>query len=628
MVRPSGRLRALSSKKLAGVALATVAALTAAGCAGSSGGSSGGGSTAGMSNNNNTVTWAETAGFTPNFIFPFVDPAHFGTWNLDDFNMLLFRPMYWFGVGESPVLNQPLSVANAPTFSADSKTVTVTMKGWKWSNGQTISANDVMFWMNMMLSEKDNYGGYVPGYFPDNLASVKAVSPTSVQFVFKTAYNHNWVIYNELSMVTPLPAAWDKTASGPSSCDTNIKDCAAVFNYLIAQNRNLSTYATNPLWQVVDGPFRLSTFNSDGALTMVPNKSYGGPTKAQISEFKEQQFTSDAAEYNVLKAGTSAVQVGYLPSEDITTPTTNPEVAGPNPLSANFNAVPFVGYSVNYFPMNFNNPTVGSIFKQLYFRQAFQYTVDTPAIDKNVYKGYGYPSTTGVPSLPVSPVLDPSLSASNNPYPFSVAKAKSLLTSNGWDVSTSPGTCAKPGPAAGDCGAGIKKGEQLSFQLKYASGSADQQVIMDDLASDASQAGIKLTLSAQAGEAITGGDTACTPSKATPCTWQMGNWGAGWIFAPDYYPSGEDLFLTGSVANYGSYSNAHNDALIKATLAPTATNQTMFTWEKYISSQVPVIFQPDYSNPVYEIAKNLKGAGNGSFNVFGNINPEDWYYSK
>ena len=41
--------------------------------------------------------------------------------------------------------------------------------------------------------------------------------------------------------------------------------------------------------------------------------------------------------------------------------------------------------------------TVGPIFKQLYFRQAFQDTVDTPAIIKNVYKGYGYPTDSGVP---------------------------------------------------------------------------------------------------------------------------------------------------------------------------------------------------------------------------------------
>src|ERR1700722_13767530 len=622
MARPSGRPRMLKSRKrFAAVALAAVGALTAAGCAGSSGG---GGRTSGLSTNNNTATFAEVAGFTPNYIFPFEDAAHFGTWNSDDFSYLLYRPLYWFGDGESPTVNYPLSLATAPVFSADSKTVTVNIKSWKWSNGESVDADDVMFWMNMMSVEKANWGGYVPGYFPDNLSSWKEISPTQVQFVFKTAYNHNWVLYNELSQINPMPAAWDVKGPGQAGhCDTDVKDCAAVYSYLIAQNRNLSTYASSPLWSVVDGPWKLSAFNSDGALTMVPNKTYGGPFKAKLSAFKEQQFTSDSAEYNVLKSGTSTVQVGYIPEQDITQPTTNPATAGPNPLSSDFNMSPFIGFSINYFPINMDNPTVGPIFRQLYFRQAFQDTVDTPAIIKNVYRGYAYPTNSGVPTLPHSPELSPSLY--NNAFTFSTTKAKALLSSHGWDVSADPATCQKPGTAADECGAGITKGEALSFTLKYASGSTPLTVIMQNLESTAGQAGIKLTLGAEAGEEVTADDTACKPTKATPCTWQMGTWGAGWIYAPDYYPTGEDLFLTGSVANYGSYSTTEDAQLIKDTLAPNATNQTMFTWEKYISSQVPVIWMPDFANPLYEVAKNLKGT---SWNVFGNINPETWYYTK
>jgi peptide/nickel transport system substrate-binding protein len=612
---------ARSRKRLAAVALVATATLTAAGCAGSSGG----GGASGLSDNGNTATFAEVAGFTPNFIFPFEDAAHFGTWNEQDFSALMYRPLYWFGDGSSPTVNPSLSLANQPAFSSDGKTVTVTLKPYKWSNGETVNASDVMFWMNMLSVEKLNWGGYVPNYFPDNLSSWKAISPTQVQFVFKTGYNANWILYNELSQITPLPAAWDVKGPGqPSSCDTTVKDCAAVYSYLIAQNRNLDTYATSKLWQVVDGPWHLTAFNSDGALTMEPNKDYSGPIKAQLAAFKEQQFTSDSAEYNVLKSGTSTVQVGYIPSQDITQPTTNPSKPGPNPLASDFTLAPQIGYSINYFPINLDNPTVGPIFKQTYFRQALQYTVDTPAIDKNVYKGYGYATTTGVPALPRSSVLDPALY--NDQYSFNVNKAKALLTSHGWDLSTNPGTCQKPGTATNECGAGITKGEALSFSLKYASGSASLAVIMQDLESDAGDAGIKLTLSAQSGETITASDTSCTPSKATPCTWQMGNWGGGWIYSPDFYPTGEDLFLTGSVANYGSYSNPENDQLIKDTLAPGATNQTMFTWEKYITQQVPVIFQPDFANPLQEVANNLKGVT--PLNTFTYITPENWHYSK
>ena len=82
-----------------------------------------------------------------------------------------------------------------------------------------------------------------------------------------------------------MPAAWDRTASGPSSCATTVRDCATVYNYLNGQSQNMSTYATSPIWGIVDGPWKLSTFNSDGHITFVPNKSYSGPVKPTLSRF-------------------------------------------------------------------------------------------------------------------------------------------------------------------------------------------------------------------------------------------------------------------------------------------------------------------------------------------------------
>ena len=37
-------------------------------------------------------------------------------------------------------MNYPLSLADAPVYSDGGKTVTITMKGWKWSNGETVDA--------------------------------------------------------------------------------------------------------------------------------------------------------------------------------------------------------------------------------------------------------------------------------------------------------------------------------------------------------------------------------------------------------------------------------------------------------------------------------------------------------
>jgi len=633
MVRPSGRYRSLRSrKKLAGVALIAAAALTAAGCGGSSSnsGSSSNNNLSKMSTNGNVATLALTSGYTPNFIFPFTDAAHFGTWNIDQLQYLLYRPLYWYGNNEQPTIDYNLSLAGAPTWNAAGTTVTLTLNPYKWSNGETVNANELEFWMNMMEAEKANWGGYVPTYFPDNVTSYKAVGANQFQLTFNKAYNQQWVLYNELSQLYPIPEAWDVTsltaAAGSGGCDVSVKKCAAVYNFLIAQNRDLSGYATNKIWSVVDGPWKLQSFNPAGDITFVPNKDYTGPIKAKLTEYKEEEFASDTAEYNVLKSGPGAsngIQVGYTPYSDITAATTNPLKAGPNPLSANYTMSPYIGYGINYFPVNFNNPTVGAIIKQLYFRQALAYTVDDAAIIKSVYKGYGYVNTQGVPTLPKSSTLAPGLQ--NDQFPFNVAKARSILTAHGWS-SSDPATCTKPGTAANECGAGISSGEKLQFNVPYSSGSQDLATIMTAFASNAGQAGIKLVISAQAGETITADDVSCSPSKATPCTWSMGNWGGGWIYAPDYYPTGEDLFAKGSLANYGSYDDATNNQLIANTLVAKNPQQSMWTWEKYLAQQVPVVFMPQFANPLLEVANNLKGVT--PVNTFENITPEQWYYVK
>jgi peptide/nickel transport system substrate-binding protein len=620
--------------------VAAAGALVVAACSsGSSAGNSNNSAASSLPTNGNTATWAEQPGFLPNFIFPFTTPAAYGTWNLDDMQELMYRPLYWFGGSSSAPtsVNLSVSLAAVPVWTS-STSFTITLKPYKWNNGETVDADDVIFWMNMYRAEKDNFGGYVPGYIPDNITSVKALSSTEVQFNVNKAYSHNWFLYNELPQITPMPAAWDVTsltaASGSGGCVTDTaKDkwakCAAVYNFLIAQNRDENTYATSKIWGVVDGPWKLSAFNADGALTMVHNSDYSGTISIpaghkEITEFKEVPFASNAAEYNTLKTNTSAVQVGFIPLEDVTQPTTSPQTAGPNPLSPDYTLIPWDQYSVDYFPINFNSPTVGPMFRQLYFRQAIEESVDQPAIIKNVFHGYGWLTTNGVPTLPSSSLLSPQEATS--PLPYSISNAKALLTSHGWDTSTSPATCQSPGTGASQCGAGIAKGAKAEFDLKYASGTAFLVTEFQALQSSASQAGIQINLSQAAGQLITAADVSCTPSKATPCTWEAGDWGSGWVYAPDFYPSGEDLFLTGSVANYGSYSNPENDSLIETTLSPGATTQSMYNWENYIAKQVPVIWMPDYPIEILETASNLQGVSQ-SLNSFSFINPEDWYYS-
>ena len=96
--------------------------------------------------------------------------------NIDQFQYLMYRPLYWFGQANNAQLNLALSVGKAPVYTNDDKTVTIALNNYKWSNGESMSAQDVVFWMNMMHAEKDNFGAYVPGInaIPDDVSNVVA----------------------------------------------------------------------------------------------------------------------------------------------------------------------------------------------------------------------------------------------------------------------------------------------------------------------------------------------------------------------------------------------------------------------------------------------------------------------
>src|SRR5581483_9316187 len=118
-------------------------------------------------------------------------------------------------------------------YSNGNKTVTITLKPYHWSNGETVTTQDVAFWLNMLSAERSQWAYYVPGGLPDNLSGYKILSPTTIQLSLKTAYSPSYFTNNELSQITPLPLAWDKTSdTSQGHCATSVSACPAVWKYL------------------------------------------------------------------------------------------------------------------------------------------------------------------------------------------------------------------------------------------------------------------------------------------------------------------------------------------------------------------------------------------------------------
>src|SRR6202163_3214829 len=106
-----------------GLAVAAVAAATlvATACS-SSGGGSGGSSSAGsppaatgQAVAGGTATYAMLPGASPNYIFPMLTAAYYSVANIEQFQRLSFRSLYWIGNSKGqPVVDPALSLAALP----------------------------------------------------------------------------------------------------------------------------------------------------------------------------------------------------------------------------------------------------------------------------------------------------------------------------------------------------------------------------------------------------------------------------------------------------------------------------------------------------------------------------------
>jgi peptide/nickel transport system substrate-binding protein len=628
--------------------MVVVVALLAAAC--------GGTTTILKPTNGGTVTSAEAPGALPNYILPLASGSYFNIQN-GVFNQL-YVPLYSFQVNGKPIPNKTLSLAYPPVFSNHDSVVTITMKHWQWSNGTPITARDVIFWMNLLSAATDpsapavgsssapgpGWGASVPGGFPSNVVSYVQTGTYTVVLHLNASYDPTWFYYNELCQITPMPqASWDKlslsgpvgnhdataeartavsgtspTQYQPTDPGTATSGALGVAQFLNEQSQDLTTYDTNPLWKVVNGPFKMTQYTTSGYIKMVPNESYSGSLKPKIGAFEEEPFTSDSAEFDALRSG--SLTIGYVPPQDLAQKAQLKKQEG-----YSFSAWNVYGFI--WFPVNFTNTKVGPIFKQLYFRQAFQSLINQKQYIKDFLDGIGSVDNGPVPTYPAKNLYESPLEATGQVFPYSPTKARNLLKDNGWTVN--PGgtsVCARPGTAAGDCGVGIAQGVRASFSLLYPSGSISLTNEMEAMQSAMKkEAGIELVLSQQPASDMTSiVYDSCSLSK--PCNnWDMATWGSAWTYSYGYLPTGEELFETGADSNPGDYSSPTANKLIKATNDDPESKEVaaIFNYENYIAKQLPQFFLPNGAFQLTMYKSKLKGLN--PQNLYGEMVPQ--YYS-
>ncbi len=589
---------------------AVVAILGVAGCA----------ATPAVTSAKRIVTFALPPGTYLNYISPFLSGPTSNNTDLFQGENLLYRPLYWFGNDGKFLINYKQSIGRPPVYSHDGRTVTITLNHYRWSNGQPVTNRDVEFWMNLLFAEKGEWVGYVPGSIPDDIASMSF--PTNTPYVFsltfKTALSHTWALYQELCQIIPIPQqSWDRTSStGPvGNYDQTTAGAVAVYNFINGQSEDLTTYPTNPLWKVVDGPWHIYQYSaSTGFAAFTPNPNFSGPGKARIAEFEELPFTSETAEYDALRAG--EVDYGYLPSEDSSQASYF--------TSRGYHIVNWADWGFNGFFLNFSNPKSGPIFSQLYFRQALQHLVDQNGISKKIYHGTAFPTYGVVPIIPPSPYL--TKAQSHNPYPYSVSTAEAILRSHGWTVSPEGiDTCARPGSGPDECGRGVGKGSALNFTMEYASGSAPFSAEVQVLVSDAGSAGVHITALEEPINEMHASLGPCQ-SNGQDCNWDIANeglFGGTATYSPEYLPTA-NFWVAEGPSDIGNFNNATINRLLDG-LSTDFSVSNFAPYENYVSKELPMQWEPGYYYETAVIAPHLHGVLPQDPNL--NIYPQDWYVS-
>lgn len=569
-------------------------------------------SSSGSSSSNTSIIKGGTVtlgvvGVPPNYVFPFLTPAVDSGSNYVYFMSTRYLSLYT--VGSSIVPSE--SEAYPPTYSDGDKTVTVRLKSYRWSDGAPVTSRDVLFAFNLLKANKTTWADYVPGEMPDNITSVSTPNPSTVVFHLNAAYNPTWFTDDQLSDLTAFPQqAWDKeSVSGPvGNYDETTAGAKAVYKFLSGQASDSATFATNPLWKVVDGAWVLQSYQPNGPDVLTPNPDYS--PKPHIGKLVIKTYTTDTAEFNALLAG-NQLNIGSIPTQDL-------QQQG-RATAAGYTYQPSWIYQISFVNLNYDNPLTGPLVRQLYIRQALQHLMDESG-QVSAFLDHGQAGRPVYGPIPVDSPYASSVQATD-PYPFSISAARALLTQHGWSIPKSgAATCVRPGSASDECGTGIKPGEALQFNFLYDTGPTFLQQEVANYQSDAAEAGIVLKLSSAPFGTVIGDLLNCVgPGTCSASSWQMGTWSTGysWGFS-SAYATGDFIFFN------TNYSDPTLTKLVNATETSPDTVAAMHAYDTYTAKQLPVIWSIT-TNFANEVSKNLRGV---AFPPAGYLNTQDWYFVK
>lgn len=580
---------------MATIALAASLTMLVAGC-GTSGGSSSNGtgnstgssgnqaaasnsapnSTTGQPVDGGTLTIAQTTKFDDQFI-PDMDASLY-TANIVQY---AFDPLLTVDKN----LNFIGDLAKSWSWSADKKTLTITLANAKWSDGKPITSSDVLFTMNYLASKTYNTTlqgqyGYLVGPVVGSTrigngkatsfaetGGFKQISSTQFEITFKTV--DAAVLWSDISAIQPIPEHVLKSI--PMSSWT--------------------TASFDKMPTVVSGPYTFTQVNGQDSVQMTANPNYF-QGKPHITNLIMKTVSPDVVPGLLANGSIQMVLTGLKPA-DASKLKAIPGITVYTPPENGFS---YLGVK-DYLPE----------FKNYKVRQAIEYGLNRQAMVDGILKGLGT-----VISGPLPPVSWAAATTADGmkAYNYNPTKAGQLLDQAGWKMGSN-GYRIDP-----------STGKEANLTLSYSTGNPTTQAEAVAIQADLKKIGIKVTLNSPMDFNTLAKDVE-TDNKSI----QM--WLMGWSLATDPDPRG--LWQSTDAFNFERWKNTTNDQLIKATFSAQSFNksyrkQALVKWQLYVNQRMPLIFlwAPDnifaYSSKLNIPAKD--------WSTQGPLNIQDWWLSQ
>jgi peptide/nickel transport system substrate-binding protein len=451
----------------------------------------------------------------------------------------------------------PALASDLPKTSSDGLTYTFKLRsGLKWSDGQPLTADDVVFTYQLAYDAKyKDVASPRRGDLEKYVASVTAPDPQTV-------------VIQTTQVFAPFLANHTQYGILPKH----------VLGSLSPKDINTADFNSGP--SVVNGAFKFVKWDKGQQVTLARNDSYwAGP--AYLDTYVYKVVPDSVAVTNQLKTG--EIDIGPVdPSQFDAVKTAS------NVVMTEFPVPTFTFYAYNLDPAKLG----GQLFGDKAVRQALVYALDRQQIVTAVFFGHGSVANSVEPPTSWAYKEKPQVL-----YTFNKAKAESLLDGAGW--------------VKGSDGIRAKNGQKLKFTMITNSGNKQRESMLTVMQQSWKDIGVDATPQLiQFPQLVS--------QIVSIRTFDVFLVGFNWAIDPDESPLFHSRNTAAGGFNGADFKNSDVDSILDqalVTLDKTKRKQLYNQFQDIMSDQVPspIIL---FNTGIWGVSSRVQGTDFGPFNQF------------